>query len=135
MVRRSGPDARLRPRTAALKKVLDAKVGAVAQPMAAPTGTTPLVLIYKVLGKMFAILSLREDEHVILKCDPQLVELLREQYEGIGHRSHLDKRYWIAVSLNADVPAAEVKRLVAQSYDLVCAGLTKKQQAALATKR
>jgi len=103
--------------------------------MSAPTGSTPLVLIYKVMGKMFAILSLRAEENVILKCDPHLAEILREKYEGVGHRSHLDKRYWIAVNLSSDVPAAEVKRLVTHSYDLVCAGLTKKQQAELATLR
>jgi predicted DNA-binding protein (MmcQ/YjbR family) len=122
-------------RTVTLKKILEAKPGAVGRPMTAASGSTPLVAIYKVMGKMFAILSLRADEHVILKCDPHLAEMLREQYEGVGHRSHLDKRFWIAVSLNADVPLAEVKRLVAHSYDLVRAGLTKKQQAELAALR
>jgi predicted DNA-binding protein (MmcQ/YjbR family) len=122
-------------RTIALQKVLEAKAGAVGRAMSAPTGSTPLVLIYKVMGKMFAILSLRAEENVILKCDPNLAEMLREQYEGVGHRSHLDKRFWIAVKLNADVPPAEVKRLAAHSYDLVCAGLTKKQQAELAARR
>jgi predicted DNA-binding protein (MmcQ/YjbR family) len=122
-------------RTAALKTVLDAKPGATAQPLTAPTGTRPLVLIYKVMSKTFAILSVREDEHVILKCDPHLAEMLRGKYAGVGHRSHLDKRHWIAVSLDADVPAAEVRRLAAHSYDLVCAGLTRKQQAQLAMLR
>ncbi len=142
--RKSKPAARAKPdlrkpalgkRTVALKAILDDKPGAVAQPMSAPSGSTPLVAIYKVMGKMFAILSLRADEHVILKCDPHLAEMLREKYEGVGHRSHLNKRFWIAVDLNADVPAAEVKRLVAHSYELVCAGLTKKQQAELAVLR
>jgi predicted DNA-binding protein (MmcQ/YjbR family) len=143
---RSAPKARARAksdlrkpvlgkRTVALQKVLEAKAGAVGRPMAAPTGSTPLVLIYKVMGKMFAILSLRADENVILKCDPHLAEMLRETYQGVGHRSHLDKRFWIAVNLNADVPPAEVKRLAGHSYDLVCAGLTKKQQAELAALR
>jgi predicted DNA-binding protein (MmcQ/YjbR family) len=74
----------------------------------------------------------RGTENVILKCDPHLAEMLRAQYEGVGHRSHLDKRFWISVSLDADVPPATVKRLAAHSYDLVCASLTKKQQAELA---
>ena len=122
-------------RTVALQTILEAKAGAVGQPMTAPGGSTPLTVIYKVKGKMFAILSLRADEFVILKCDPHLAEMLRGKYQGVGHRSHLDKRFWIAVSLNADVPGAEVKRLAAHSYDLVCAGLTKKQQAELAALR
>ena len=110
---------------AALKAQLEAMPGAIGAP--GPTGG---VTIVKVMGKMFAILSARED-FVILKCDPHLAEQLRTQYEGVGHRSHLDKRFWIAVSLNGDVPMKEVKRLAAHSYDLVRATLTRKQRAEL----
>ena len=111
---------------------LEAKPGAVRAPMNAARGSTPIVFIYKVMGKMFAILSARGEESVLLKCDPHLVEILREQYAGVGHRSHLDRRFWIAVALKADVPMEEVERLVQGSYELVCAGLTKKQKAELA---
>jgi predicted DNA-binding protein (MmcQ/YjbR family) len=122
----------LTPRTAALKAVLDAMPGAEGQPMNAARGSKPLVIIYKVMGKTFAILGARADEFVILKGDPHLIEVLREQYAGVGHRSHLDPRHWMAVSLDADVPAAEVERLAAHSYDLVSASLTKTQKAELA---
>ena len=120
-------------KSSALKSKLDAMPGAVAQPMAASRGSTPLVLIYKVMGKMFAILSIRGDEYVILKCDPDLAKGLREQYAGVGHRSHLDRRFWISVSLDADVPAAEIRRLAAHSYEQVFAKLTRKQKEELAS--
>ncbi len=97
----------------------------------APRGSVPNVIIYKVMGKMFAILSVRGEESVILKCEEGLADILREQYAGVGHRSHLDPRHWICVSLDADVPEAEAWRLADRSYDLVCAGLTRKQVAAL----
>ena len=119
-------------RTAALKAVLDAMPGAEGAPMAGPRGSLPLVVIYKVMGKTFAILQVRKLETVILKCDPHLAEVLREQYGGVGHRSHLDRRFWIAVDLDKDVPADEVARLAAHSYDLVREGLTRKQKAELA---
>ena len=119
-------------RASALKAILEAKPGATAEPMTASRGSEPLVVLYKVMGKMFAILSARDDQFVILKCDPHLAELLRGQYAGVGHRSHLDRRFWISVDLDADVPADEVERLAAHSYDLVCAGLTRKQKAELA---
>ncbi len=121
----------LTPRTAALKAILEAKPGAQANPMGAPRAATPSVLIFKVMGKMFAILSIRGIENVILKCDPNLAQSLREEYEGVGHRSHLDRRYWISVSLDADVPQDEIERLVGHSYALVCEGLTRKQKAEL----
>ena len=119
-------------RTLALKAALDAMPGAVGQARTAATGTKPLVLNYTVIGKTFAILSVREEEFVMLKCDPHLVEMMRAQYAGVGHRTHLDPRFWIALELNADVPAKQVKRLAAHSYDQVCAKLTAKQKAELA---
>jgi hypothetical protein len=45
--------------------------------------------------------------------------------------SHLDRRYWISVNLDADVPSKEIKQLVSQSYELVCSKLTGKQKAEL----
>jgi len=83
------------------------------------------------MDKMFAILENRRVEAVILKCDPNMAEILREQYTGIGHRSHLDRRYWICVNLDADVPAKEIERLATNSYELVRSKLTRKQKAEL----
>jgi len=121
--------------THSLKAVLAAKPGAVAEPVSAPRGVQPIALMYKVMGKLFAILSVRREEYVILKCDPHLAEVLREKYAGIGHSSHLDRRHWISVSLGADVPEDEIARLAAESYALVCASLTRKQRAALEALR
>jgi predicted DNA-binding protein (MmcQ/YjbR family) len=115
-----------------LKAYLDAKAGVTIKALAPPRASSPNVLLYKVMGKVFAILTIRGAEYVMLKCDPHLAEMLRGQYSGIGHRTHLDRRHWIAVSLDADVPPKEVRRLAGQSYDLVCAGLTRKQKAELA---
>jgi len=112
--------------TQAVKARLLAKPGAAAEPARVKD-----VALYKVMGKMFAILSERADPNVSLKCDPHLAEILREQYAGVGHRYHLDRRHWISITLDGDVPEAEVLRLVDQSYDLVCASLTRKQRATL----
>ena len=112
----------------ALAAVIEAKPGCTGDTMPSAKGVT----LYKVMGKMFAILSTRKQVYVILKCDPHLAEILREQYASIGHRSHLDRRFWISVDLDGDVPAAEIERLVGGSYDLIVDGLTKKQKAELA---
>jgi len=121
--------ASLGPRRDALMARLGDKPGATFAPAPGPQGRTPQAILYKVMGKMFAIVGLGKIEHVILKCDPHLVEALRETYGGVGHRSHLDPRFWISVELDADVPADEVARLADNSYDLVCAGLSRKQRA------
>lgn len=124
----------LTPKTKALKKLLDALPGAVAHPYVPPRATEPLILMYKVMGKMFAILSVRREEYVIVKCEPVLADMLRGKYEGIGHRSHLDKRFWISINLDADVPFNETKSLVKSSYALVSDSLTQKQKAELTTR-
>ena len=120
----------LSPPAAALKAALEAKPGAVGEPLA--NRSAPGVTLYKVMGKMFAILTLHKTDSVIFKCDPHLAEILREQYAGVGHRSHLDRRFWISVTLDADVPVEEILRMAAHSYELVSAGLTRKQKAELA---
>jgi predicted DNA-binding protein (MmcQ/YjbR family) len=80
------PGATTGVQTHRLKTVLAAKPGAVAVPVAAPRSAEPIALMFKVMGKVFAILSLRGEEYVILKCDPHLAEMLREKYAGVGHR-------------------------------------------------
>jgi predicted DNA-binding protein (MmcQ/YjbR family) len=112
----------------ALAAVIEAKPGATCDHVPSAKGVT----LYKVAGKMFAILSTRKQHFVIVKCDPHLAEILREQYASIGHRSHLDRRFWISIDLDGDAPAEEIERLVAGSYDLIVGGLTKKQKAELA---
>ena len=117
----------LSPQAAAVTAVLEAKPGAVGAPLASARG----VVLYKVMGKLFAILTTNRVQSVILKCDPHLAEILREQYAGVGHRSHLDRRFWISVALDGDVPPEEIERLCGHSYDLVRAKLTRKRKAEL----
>jgi predicted DNA-binding protein (MmcQ/YjbR family) len=116
-----------------LKAILDKMPGAICDPYFPSRAKEPLCLMYKIMGKLFAVLAARPVEYVVLKCDPFLAEILREKYASIGHRSHLDNRNWISVDLNASVPHVELKNLVENSYDLVRASLTRKQQAEFET--
>ncbi len=126
------PGLTLGQRTASVISWVEGKPGSAGTLFCARRGSPPIAAIYKVKGKMFAIVAVRGGENVILKCDPELVPALKDQYKGVGHRSHLDQRFWICVSLDADVPVSQIKRLISRSYELVCAGLTRKQQAELA---
>lgn len=125
------PELTVSKRTAAVIKWVEGKPGSAGTLLCARRGSLPIAAIYKVKGKMFAIVGLRGGENVILKCDPEWVPALKDQYSGVGHRSHLDRRFWISVSLDADVPVGQIRRLISQSYELVCANLTRKQQAEL----
>jgi predicted DNA-binding protein (MmcQ/YjbR family) len=71
-------------------------------------------------GKMFAVsVTSSEPLDVSLKCDPGLAESLRHSYDAIVEGYHLNKRHWITVTLNADVPDAMVLDLIEDSYELV----------------
>jgi predicted DNA-binding protein (MmcQ/YjbR family) len=81
----------------------------------------PETWVFKANGKMFAISALGSPRlDVSLKCDPELGESLRQTYAGIAPGYHLNKRHWITVTLNSDVPDEQVRQLIEDSYDLVC---------------
>jgi len=128
------PQAKVSRLTEALRKFIESLPAAQSTHLSMGRSAAPVAVLHKLKGKIFAIQSLRQ-EYVIVKCDPMLIQALKQQYKGIGHKSHLDKRYWIAVSLDADVPMKEVRRLVDHSYGLVLASLTLKQQAELERER
>lgn len=98
------------------------------RPGAEPFKSTPNVTIYKVGGKIFAIHSVTGG-YVVLKCDPVLIDVLKQTYKGIGHKTHLDPRTWIAVETDTDVPAAEFRKLAAGSYALALEAAKPKKKA------
>jgi predicted DNA-binding protein (MmcQ/YjbR family) len=111
---------------AALHALLAARPAAVREQ---PFG--PGVVVYKIGGKMFAILPEEGEPSVTLKCDPVLGEILRGQYAAIRPGYHTDKRHWITIRQDADLPDAELRRLIDHSYDRVRAALPRKVQAEL----
>jgi len=95
------------------------------------------VLVFKVLGKMFALTSLKSWEagtpSVNLKCDPEKAIELRETYESIKPGFHMSKIHWNTVELyHGDLSVKFIQQLIDDSYQLITNGMTKKQQAELA---
>lgn len=83
-------------------------------------------LVFKVLGKMFCLASIKEANSCNLKCEPEKAVQLRETYEGIKPGYHMDKNHWNTVYFNSDVPSSEILNLVNHSYNLVLQKCTKK---------
>jgi predicted DNA-binding protein (MmcQ/YjbR family) len=82
------------------------------------------VAVIKVGGKTFALVPLAaEHGSVNLKCDPAEALELREAYAGIRPGYHQNKRHWNTVDLDGSVEDDVVRGLIADSYDLVVAGL------------
>jgi predicted DNA-binding protein (MmcQ/YjbR family) len=90
--------------------------------------------VYKVAGKMFALVSMGAPPgDVSLKCDPHMALALRESYAAIKPGYHLNKRHWNTVKLDDSVPDEELLELVDHSYELVVARLTRAQRDELRT--
>ena len=92
----------------------------------------PGSLVFKVGGRMFALVSLDEvPAHVALKCDPERAVELRERYAGVTTAPYMDKRLWNSVRLDGAIPSTEIREMVDHSYTLVVAKLPKKVRAEL----
>jgi predicted DNA-binding protein (MmcQ/YjbR family) len=85
-------------------------------------------MVYKVMGKMFAFFSLTPKEGgfwVNMKCHPDKSVHLREHYQGIIPGYHSDKRYWITVYIQSDVPDRLIAELITHSIEEVIKKLPK----------
>jgi len=92
----------------------------------------PDALVFKVLGKMFALVAWQATPlSISLKCDPNLALLLRDTYAAVTPGYHLSKKHWNTVILDGEVPEDEVEEMIDASYELVVRGLSKREQARL----
>ena len=83
-------------------------------------------LVFKVRGKMFALLALDEVPAACnLKCDPDRALELRDRYEQVRPGYHMNKKHWNTVELGTGIPDAEVRKMIDHSYELVVQSLPK----------
>ena len=95
----------------------------------------PDVLVMKVRKKMFAMVNVeRMPLGVALKSDPERWLELLERYDGVTRGPYLDGKHWNLVLLQDDVPDDLIRDLVDRSYELVVAGMTRREREALATE-
>ncbi|MCU0421760.1 MAG: MmcQ/YjbR family DNA-binding protein [Bacteroidia bacterium] len=87
------------------------------------------VLVFKVMGKMFALTSFSSPYQCNLKCDPDEAIKLREQFESVKPGYHMSKVHWNTVEYNKDVSDTHLLKMVQDSYQLIIKSLPKKVQA------
>lgn len=89
----------------------------------------PDALVFKVLGKVFAITDLNANViKVNLKCDPDYALEIREVYDDIEAGFHMNKKHWNTVDLQGSLKASFIKELIDHSYDLVLAKVPGKKK-------
>jgi predicted DNA-binding protein (MmcQ/YjbR family) len=83
-------------------------------------------LVFKVMGKMFALLSLDANPTTNLKCDPEWAISLREEHPEITPGYHMNKKHWNTVDLSGNLKPNFICELTDHSYTLVVNSLTRK---------
>jgi len=77
-------------------------------------------LVFKVAGKMFAVLDLSEDERgITLKCDPELAIELREKHSEVTPAWHFNKQHWNGIDLRGNISTTLLKEWIDHSYEEV----------------
>ncbi len=86
----------------------------------------PDVLVFKVMGKMFALLPLgTPDLRISLKNLPEKNQVLRNEYSFITGAYHMSKVHWNTIQIDFSVKKELVFSLVSESYEIVKEGLPK----------
>ena len=87
----------------------------------------PETLVFKVMGKVFAITGLDSDEFTVnLKCDPSRALELREEHPEVQPGFHMNKKHWNTVHFEGELEEKLLLELIDHSYNLVVKGLPKK---------
>lgn len=105
----------------------------------------PDVMVFKVQGKMFALLSGADGKstgkrtQMNLKCDPWEAIQLRDVFDDVVVGYHMNKKHWNTLYLSdqnhvGDLPQGEIERQIDNSYGLVLKSMTKVQRLFLETR-
>ena len=70
--------------------------------------------------KCFAFITVRNGRLMAnLKCNPQEADFLRSTFQDVTPGYHMNKTHWNTVYIGGDVPEDELRRMIANSYDLI----------------
>ena len=113
-----------------LARILLQKPGAVEE---YPFG--PEAAVFKVMGKMFALIAWQEDPlRITLKCDPDEAQALRAVFAAVEPGYYMNKQHWNTVTLDGSIEKAAVLNMIDSSYELVTRGLKKADREKLSKK-
>jgi predicted DNA-binding protein (MmcQ/YjbR family) len=85
-------------------------------------------LVFTVKGKMFCGTEITTFELINVKCDPEKAIQLRHQYKEVIPAHYMNKKHWNSITTKGTITSDQFKEWIKNSYDLVVAGLSKKNQ-------
>ncbi|MGQ7870169.1 MmcQ/YjbR family DNA-binding protein [Sunxiuqinia sp. sy24] len=85
-------------------------------------------LVFKVVGKIYALTDLESDLSINLKCLPEKAIELREQHRCVLPGYHMNKKHWNTVLVDGSVSDRQIQEWIDHSYTLVVEKLSRKQK-------
>lgn len=85
-------------------------------------------LVFTVRNKMFCLTDVEDYEMINIKCDPEEVVSMREQYPEVIPGYHMNKKHWNSVRMTGKIPDHLIRTWIQRSYDLVVRGLPKRDR-------
>lgn len=85
-------------------------------------------LVFKVMGKIFVLLSLNDVPKLSLKSLPDVAIDLRERYSCVIPGYHLNKKHWNTIILDNQINDNLIFKWIDISYNLVVDKLTIKKR-------
>ena len=76
------------------------------------------LLVFYVMDKWFCFVNIDAFDFCNIKCNAGQIEDLLDKYEGVQPGYHMNKKHWISVYFDKDVPDKMIKDLVKQSYEI-----------------
>ena len=91
-------------------------------------------VLYRVQGRIFAMVGEDHDGNPLLnfKSDFGEVAPLHARYDALMPAYHMSKKHWTSLRLDLDCPEEIVRPLIVRSYELVVAGLPRRERNLLA---
>jgi predicted DNA-binding protein (MmcQ/YjbR family) len=88
-------------------------------------------LVFKVMGKLFALTDLDNFESINLKVEPEVGAELREKYPSVLPGYHMNKKHWITVMKDGSLADKLLCQWIDKSYALVSSSLPKSMREVL----
>ena len=91
-------------------------------------------VLYRVHGRIFALVLEDHEGNPLLNLKSDLREAapLHARYDALMPAYHMSKKHWTSLRLDLDCPEEIVRHLITRSYELVVAGLPRRERDLLA---
>lgn len=86
------------------------------------------LLVFYVGQKWFCFVNAVAFDFCTVRCAEEEIPRLKARYEGVMPGWHMNKRHWISLRFESDIPGRELLELVRRSYELAREKLPSRQR-------